>query len=243
MTNRVADIVRFYELLDMLRDRVGGARMLADCRSNMNWPERGVYCFFEQCEPRTGSGNSPRVVRVGTHALTAGAKSTFWGRLSQHRGSIRTDGGNHRASIFRLLVGVALAHQGNMHYLSWGVGSDLGTAARQLGIGRDIVKNLESDLEIRVSHYIRSMPFLWLNVDDEPGPDSQRGFIERNTIALLSGYRTPVADRPSKDWLGRHNNREKVRLSGLWNNNHVDEAYDRSFFHVMEWWIGRTERL
>ena len=81
------------------------------------------------------------------------------------------------------------------------------------------------------------MPFLWLNVNDAPGPNSRRGFIERNAIALLSSYITPAADRLSSEWLGRHSNRERVRLSGLWNNNHVDESYDRSFLDEMESWI------
>ena len=32
------------------------------------------------------------------------------------------------------------------------------------------------------------MPFLWLEVPDPPGPDSLRGYIERNAIVLLSNY-------------------------------------------------------
>ena len=76
------------------------------------------------------------------------------------------------------------------------------------------------------------MPFLWLGVEDEPGPASQRGLIERNAIALLSGYREPAPDPPSTDWLGHLSDRERVRGSGLWNNNHVDEDYDSSFLEV-----------
>jgi len=34
--------------------------------------------------------------------------TTLWARLSQHRGSAKSGGGNHRCSIFRLLVGRAL---------------------------------------------------------------------------------------------------------------------------------------
>ncbi len=185
MTGLLADTVRFYALLDRLRNRVGGARTLADCRRNMNWPTRGIYFFFEKGETRTGSGNGPRVVQVGTHALIPRARSTLWGRLYQHSGPVRTGGGNHRGSIFRLLVGIALARHENVRPPpSWGV-SDIRSAARQIGIGLEDVKQWERTLEVKVSRYIRSMPFLWLNVGDEPGPDSQRGFIERNAIALL----------------------------------------------------------
>ena len=88
-----------------------------------------------------------------------------------------------------------------------------------------------------VSEYIGQMPFLWLNVNDAPGPKSSRGMIERNAIALLSGYSCPVAYSPSIEWLGQYSDRERVRLSGLWNNNHVDETYDPSFLDEMESWI------
>ena len=77
------------------------------------------------------------------------------------------------------------------------------------------------------------MPFLFLGVEDEPGPASERGFIERNAIALLSAFREAPPDSASPGWLGRSSDRERVRLSGLWNNNHVDEAYDASFLDLM----------
>jgi hypothetical protein len=41
-------------------------------------------------------------------------------------------------------------------------------------------------LELDVSTYIGAMPFLWIDVDDEPSPRSLRAYIERNSIALLS---------------------------------------------------------
>lgn len=74
----------------------------------------------------------------------------------------------------------------------------------------------------------------WLGVDDEPGPASLRGTIERNCIALLSNVRQPPIDRPSEKWLGRSCPRERVRASGLWNQNHVDEGYDPAFLGLLE---------
>ena len=50
---------------------------------------------------------------------------------------------------------------------------------------------------------LAQMPFLWLEVTDEPGPNSLRAYIERNAIALLSNYRKPQSDSPSCQWLGR----------------------------------------
>lgn len=43
-------------------------------------------------------------------------------------------------------------------------------------------------MERRVSDYLRQLPFLWVDVPDEPGPESDRAYLERNAIALLSNY-------------------------------------------------------
>ena len=234
-TDRVAETVRFYELLSRLAAGLGGCRRLADCNGRMDWPRRGVYFFFEPGEARSLSGTGSRVVRVGTHALKSGSRATLWQRLSQHRGNAKGDGGNHRGSIFRLLVGAALARRGDCPLPpSWGKGADPGKAARRLGLASGAaVKDAEADLERRVSAYIGQMPFLWLAVPDAPGPQSARGRIERNAIALLSHARAPAADRPSANWLGVHSDRPRVCKSGLWNNNHVDEDSEAAFLSEM----------
>ena len=72
------------------------------------------------------------------------------------------------------------------------------------------------------------MTVLWLAVPDEPGPQSLRATIERNSIALLSNERRPH-DPPSDGWLGRYSLKPEIRQSGLWNVNHVDEGYSRPF--------------
>jgi hypothetical protein len=81
-----ADLIRFYEALGSLEGHLGGKRTLAGCDGRMSWPARGVYFFFEPGEVRSDTGMGPRVVRVGTHALTASSRSSLWQRLSQHRG-------------------------------------------------------------------------------------------------------------------------------------------------------------
>jgi hypothetical protein len=66
------------------------------------------------------------------------------------------------------------------------------------------------------------------------GPQSDRGIIERNAIALLSNYGKGASDPPSATWLGNYSDRDRVRRSGLWNNNHVDEVYDPKFIAMIE---------
>jgi hypothetical protein len=81
-----------------------------------------------------------------------------------------------------------------------------------------------------------------LLVDDEPRADSLRGYIERNAIALVSNFDKEPLDPPSAEWLGRYCNRERVRRSGLWNSNHVDEPYDPAFLKCMEQFVTDMER-
>src|SRR5579863_7975608 len=155
---------RFYELLAALAERHGGLRTLGEANGQMTWPHRGVYFFFEPGETRSGSGNGARVVRVGTHALKAGSRSSLWGRLSQHRGS--SSGGNHRGSVLRLLVGQALqAHEPSLAIASW---------AKASSAPHDVVE-AERSLERMVSAVIAQMQVAWLPIDDEPGPVSLRG--------------------------------------------------------------------
>ncbi|HEX6257819.1 MAG TPA: hypothetical protein VFZ70_18570, partial [Euzebyales bacterium] len=58
------------------------------------------------------------------------------------------------------------------------------------------------------------------------GPDSLRGYLERNCIALLSNHDREPIDPPSPGWLGRHARAPQIRSSGLWNVNHITEHYD-----------------
>jgi hypothetical protein len=230
---RLEQIDFFYEILQDLEDKLGGKRRLASCHGRMRWPQRGVYFFFEPGEKRS-SGSDSRVVRVGTHALKRGSKSTLWKRLRAHRGTLkgkRPGGGNHRGSIFRLHVGSAILHKEGLEdkYPTWGVGSSAPTE----------IRDHEYPIEKKVSQHIREMPFLWVEVEDPPGPQSQRAYIERNSIALLSNYGklgTPAAiDPPSPDWLGFHCASIKVCRSGFWNADHVaEQQWDNGFLNILQ---------
>jgi hypothetical protein len=232
--SRLSDLVRFYSLLIRLKQRLGGTRTLATWDGFHEWPDRGVYVFFEPLEVRNESGAGSRVVRVGTHALTAGSRSTLRQRLGQHRGS-GSGGGNHRGSIFRLLVGQALLTRGGLpQCTSWGVKGDATKASAELGLDRQALASTEAPVEQAVSSYIATMPFLWLDIGDEPGSDSLRGVIERNAIALLSNYDRVPFDLPSADWLGHSSDRHLVRSSGLWNQRQVEETHDPLFLDTLE---------
>src|SRR5207249_4529063 len=111
------ELERFYSTLSSLALKLGGPRVLAECDGRMRWPNRGVYFFFEPGEHRAApNGEQLRIVRVGTHAVSAGSQTTLWTRLKQHRGTGMPGDppgrGNHRGSIFRRHVGTALLGAG-----------------------------------------------------------------------------------------------------------------------------------
>ena len=224
--SRARQVDDFYALLEQLAEKIGGARLLAQCNGNrrMNWPECGVYFFMEYGETRHAS-EQLRVVRVGTHRLTRKSKTALWTRLSNHRGNKRSGGGYHRSSILRKLVGSGLIQRHGLDYPTWGKG---------IFVSSSTLRN-ESPLEQQVSAYIgNKMPFLWLAVADA----KQRKYIEQNCIALLSNFHHQDApiDPPSAGWLGTDCGREKVRKSGLWNQLHVQENYDPKV-------LGKIEKL
>lgn len=227
---RHKDIDKFYDLLNYLEKCLGCKRILKECNGKMKWPERGVYFFFEPGEFRSSDTSQARVVRVGTHMVSKGSKATFWNRLRTHRGT--EDGsGNHRGSVFRLLVGEALIMKSNgaIQVPTWSIGDSASSEIRKV----------ESELEREVSRHIGEMSLLWLNVPDEASPHSDRAYIERNAIGLLSSFESPL-DLPSEGWLGRFCPNEFVRSRGLWNINHIGYKYDIHFLEIIADYIEIT---
>jgi hypothetical protein len=205
--DRKAALEQFYRLLDVLYQRVGGYRVLKDCHGGMAWPRRGVYFFFEEGEYRQAGGL--RVVRVGTHAVSAGSQTTLWDRLRAHRGPAdpsRPSAYEVGGSAFRLQIAIAL----------------------------DQIQDRPN-----INQVIGRMPFLWVGVDDEPSPLSERRYVERSAVALLSNYGKAPIDSPSPTWLGRHSVHGEVKLSGQWSLNDVDRSYKPHFLDVLSYHVAR----
>lgn len=51
---------------------------------------------------------------------------------------------------------------------------------------------------------IRDLPFLWIGVPDQPGPESDRAYIERNAIGLVSNYGKDPNDPRGDELLGKN---------------------------------------
>ena len=226
-TDRLSDLIRFYQALSQLENALGGKKRLRECHGKMLWPQRGLYFFFEEGERRSDSGKGLRVTRVGTHAVSVGSKATLWKRLAQHKGSTKSGGGNHRGSVFRSLIGEALLKRDEKNNMgTWGGRS----ASKE-------IRTSEHAIECEISNYLGNMPFLWLEVEDEPSPMSRRCYLERNLIALLSNFGKSAAetlDATSENWLGFYSGQERVIKSGLWNQYYVDQAHEPTFLEILE---------
>lgn len=231
---RLGDLDRLYRLLERVAKTIPKPRpILGRVDAPAMLPKRGIYFFFEPNEQRMSSPFEYRVTRIGTHSVSLGSKSTLWNRLRTHRGG-RDGIGNHRGSIFRLHVGDALLRKSQLEPLfpTWGSGQ---SAARE-------VRASEIEIELAVSEVIGDMPVLWLEVGDGASADSDRAYLERNLIALISGHTGPI-DLPSNQWLGRWSSRDAIRTSGLWNVNHVRETYESEALDVLECYVEIAEGI
>lgn len=218
---RMAHYKRFYDLLLRLQN-MSGQMIPFSKLGGKQMSKAGVYFFFDPHEyTRFYEHNGLRVVRIGTHGVSKGSKSLLWQRLRTHRGN--DDGtGSHRSSIFRLHVGNAILASQDQQMPSWGLGDNASKETR----------DSEQQLEMEVSQYLKELLVAYLPVVDAASADSDRSYIERNAIALLSGG--GAIDVQSKQWLGNFSPTHQIKSSGLWNVNYVGEGYDADFLAVFE---------
>lgn len=123
---------------------------------------RGVYFFFEDGETCSDTETDLRVVRVGTHAVTARSKSQLWHRLYEHK----QDGGR---SVFRDHVNRALKQRSGE---SWT--SDDHNHSRC------------------ISAYIGNMPFLCIKVDGQGSHNQRKFIERNAIALLSNWRRDPI---------------------------------------------------
>lgn len=221
-SERIKALDRLYDMLFLYENKMGGIFQFKELGNDKLIPKRGVYIFFSENEKRLFSTKFNRIVRVGTHAVSQGSKSTLYNRLKTHKGKSNFDG-NHRSSIFRLHVGNAIMNKQNITCDSWGKDFPVTEA----------LKKQELEIEKEVSNYIGEMPVLLINIDDKVSKYSDRSYIEQNLIALISGKYYPL-DFQNQSWLGNFSVNDSVRKSSLWNVDYTDKWYQQDFLDVLE---------
>ena len=219
---RRAAIARSYGMFAHLSKNTGLHRLRDILGEEL--PKQGVYFFFDESEPTNFSTIVPRLVRVGTHGVSAGSVATLRNRLRTHLGT-RTGAGNHRASVFRLHVGRAIIERDGLHddYPNWGKGQ---SAPKE-------ITEREAPLEAKVSEYIGNLRVLFIPVLDTAGTGSLRATIERQFISMFTENLCAI-EESSGDWLGRFSEKPSIRDSGLWNVRDVGSEYDLRFVPFLE---------
>jgi hypothetical protein len=222
--------IRSFYLLLGCAIRRGRSFVLRDIAKVKDLPSRGVYIFLDPDERSIHSKSVPRVVRIGTHAISQGSSSTLRARLRTHLGTA-VGTGNHRGSIFRLRVGKAMISKANrrFEFPDWGSGQNAASSVRAA----------EAALEKEVSRYIGRMIVIPIPISDAPEKNSARAYIERNLIALFTED-SIFLDPPGEEWLGRFEPDQAVSRSGLWNVRDVGSRFDRIILNLVQVYLGAS---
>jgi len=160
--------------------------------------QNGIYIMFEKGESYHGMD---RIIRVGTHRGQDRLKK----RLRDHFVKEDADG-----SIFRKNIGRAYLNMTADPYLQvWEI--DMHNSENERNYGHLINEGLETELEVKISQYLRdNITFVCFPVDEEA--DCLR--LEEAIIATLNKH--PLFS-PSSNWLGLSSPVSEIASSGLWN--------------------------
>jgi len=169
-------------------------------------PSNGLYFFYEDGEicPHTGK---PRIVRVGNHPRS---QNGLRNRLKMHYG------GNKNSSVFRKFLGGAILRKRNPNYPCLQPGPGKGHWERQDEKTCELCRPIENEVTELLK---KNFKFRCVEIVDK----DERNDMEKKLIATLS--KCPQCG-PSNRWLGLWAYNEKVKSSGLWNSDYVDEPYE-----------------
>ncbi|MFP3040256.1 hypothetical protein LQZ19_00390 [Treponema primitia] len=227
----INDVKKLYGILNQIVENAGGIRIFKDCDGKMYWPEKGVYFILDFDETDKYTGFCPRIVRIGTHQIRKNSKVTLWERLKQHKGT--DEGyGNHRASSFRKDVGIAIIEDQKSKCDTW---------KGKKNPKNDELKNKETAIEKKVSDYVAKLGIVVISINDESSKESDRAFIEKNTIALIAEANRKF-DTISEKWLGREHTSDKINKTFLWNKDHVNYKFSEreKYFNTLRKYVEST---
>ncbi len=164
-------------------------------------PLNGVYFLFEKGERGHGG---PRIVRIGSHTGVGKLPS----RMAEHMTK------NKDRSIFRKNIGRALLNRANDPFLrqwNW----DLTKREKRVRYGPLLDTVRQEAVETEVLRYIvDNFTFAVFCIDDK----SARLDFEKHAIATVAQC---AQCGPSEAWLGNSSPLDSVRVSGLWQKQHL----------------------
>jgi hypothetical protein len=166
-------------------------------------PENGIYLIFEKGEL---FDNFDRIVRVGTHTGEKQLRS----RLNQHFVNE-----NKNRSIFRKNIGRCFLNKDQSTYLPlWEL--DITSKAEKEKNLKLLDLDFEKKIEQRISNYIQNnLSFCVFQVDTK----EKRLFWESKIVSTLAKSNEL---KPSKIWLGNYSTKDKIKATGLWQVNELN---------------------
>ncbi len=183
-------------------------------------PDNGIYAFYQSGESWGHGGDTPRIVRIGTHR-----DGNFHSRIKEHyrlNDSTlvldRYKPAPKDRSIFRKNLGRALLNQRKDPYLQvWELDFTSRKNRDQYGHLRDLDKELQ--IESQVTELLRrDFSFRYVVVDQQ-AERMGTGGLEAALIGTLSHC---GQCRPSRSWLGLNSPKPQIVGSGLWLVQHLD---------------------
>ncbi len=181
----------------------------------------GIYFFYERGEYWGHQNNKPRIVRIGTHK-----RNNFRSRISEHylfnekkMGFGKNNQKPSDRSIFRKNIGRALLNQTQEKYLDiWEIDFTIKENRKNYGHMRDIQK--EKKIEYKITRIMRDdFLFRFIVIHEEEKRIGESG-LEKPLTGTFSQCRLC---KPSDRWLGNHSPVEKIRDSGLWQVQHLNQ--------------------
>jgi len=196
--------------LERESDKVDVLHMLFNGLPRLDWTmideipyQNGIYIMFEKGESYRGMD---RIVRVGTHR----SQDRLRKRLRDHFVKEDADG-----SIFRKNIGRAFLKMTSDPYLQvWEI--DMHNSENERNYGHLINEELETELEAKISRYLRdNITFVCFPVDEK----AERLKLEEGIIASLNRH---PSFGPSNNWLGLNSPVPEIASSGLWNRQGLE---------------------
>lgn len=166
--------------------------------------KNGLYFFYQAREvsPHAAQG---RIVRIGNHPRS---QDGLIRRLNNHYS------GSKNGSVFRKSLGGALIRRRDPNSSCLLPGPGKGHWEKQ---DAKVCEECR-DIEIMVSDLIRTeFWFRCVRIEDR----EERNGFERILISTLA--KCSICS-PSSGWLGKWAYSEKIRSSGLWNSDYVDDS-------------------
>ena len=163
-------------------------------------PQNGIYIIFENGEKYK---RLDRIVRVGTHTGNNQLRS----RLKQH--FVKE---NKNRSVFRKNIGRCFLNKENSTYINLWELDRTSRVDKEKNL-KLLDLNFEKQIEKRISNYVQTnLSFCTFQIDTE----EERLFWETKIASTLA---KATDTKPSENWLGNQSTKDKIKASGLWQVN------------------------